>query len=155
MQTSQLSDLPHPDEHPHLTVTSYIAHPDKPDARLVQTPQTSDTSHPEEHPPTTSQVKQPSGSLSPDVNVKQPSHDPKEDENDERAVEREHRRRQYEESGGILVPPLVPDSPNMQAIGRSHLWGLWTDSVRLQRKIEFVRNAANFSLMETRVERFF
>ena len=53
------------------------------------------------------------------------------------------------------MPPLVPNDPNGQIADRSRLWGLWADSVQLQRKIEYVRDAAKYSIMETRVERSF
>ena len=145
--------LPQSGRSPSATIP--IAHPEKPDEQLFQTFQPLDMADPEEHPPLTfPQDSQPSRCLSHNVEVKQPSPGLEDDWGDV-AVAREQRRRRYEEGGGNHVPPLVENSPAMQAVGRSRLWGLWADSVRLQRNIEFVRNAAEFSLMETRVERFF
>ena len=138
------------------SVTIPIAHLEKPDEQLIQTPQPLDTADPEEHPPPSPpQDIQPPRSPSPNVEVKRPSPGLEDDQSSMAAVEWEQRRRKYEEGGGNYIPPLIANGPNMEVVGRSHLWGIWADSVRLQRKIEFVRDAAKFSLMETRVERFF
>ena len=89
----------------------------------------------------------------PDADVKQFDHAFEDDQQAE--VRRSQRKRICEEGGGRFMPPLVPSDPNWQIADRSRLWGLWADSVQLQRKIEYVRDAAKHSIMETRVERSF
>ena len=46
------------------------------------------------------------------------------------------------ENGNAQLPPLVPSSPEDRLLARSRLWGLWTDSVRLQRRLETLESAA-------------
>ena len=46
------------------------------------------------------------------------------------------------ENGNLQMPPLLASSREHQLLGRSRLWGLWTDSVRLQRRIETLESAA-------------
>ena len=49
----------------------------------------------------------------------------------------------YEEVHDRQMPPLIEASPNTRIAGRSRLWGLWTDSVRLQRRLEKLESSAH------------
>ena len=130
---------------------------EKPNERLPQTSvaaQQGDVAHPQEpQTPTHTQGSHLSWSPSPEVDVKQFYHDPEDNQQDR--VAQSQRRRIYEEHGDSHVPPLLAYDPDMQILGRSRLWGLWTDSVRLQRRIEFLRDVAKHSMIETRADRFF
>ena len=49
----------------------------------------------------------------------------------------------YEEVHDLQMPPLIQASPNTRIAERSRLWGLWTDSVRLQRRLEKLESAGH------------
>ena len=55
----------------------------------------------------------------------------------------------YEQVTELRVPPLIRDSPDLMILGRARLWGLWADSVHLQRKMEYLQRISRDCLMDT------
>ena len=58
-------------------------------------------------------------------------------------VKRSSTQPYFEEVHDLQIPPLIQASPNTRIAGRSRLWGLWTDSVRLQRRLEKLESSAH------------
>ena len=54
----------------------------------------------------------------------------------------------YEQFDGVQMPPLIQPSPRTRLAGRSRLWGIWTDSVRLQRRLEKLESVAHCCIEE-------
>lgn len=52
------------------------------------------------------------------------------------------------ENGSVQLPPLTEQSEESRLLARSRLWGLWADSVRLQRRLETLESAGQCCVEE-------
>ena len=85
----------------------------------------------------------------PEVDVKSFYHHP--EDHQEMASEE---IRLYEQVTELRVPPLIRRSANGTILGRSRLWNLWTDSVLLQSKLEYLQSVSRHCMMDPHEDRF-
>ena len=85
----------------------------------------------------------------PEVDVKSFYHHP--EDHQEMASEE---IRWYEQVTELRVPPLIRRSANGTILGRSRLWNLWTDSVLLQSKLEYLQSVSRHCMMDPHEDRF-
>ena len=52
------------------------------------------------------------------------------------------------ENGISQMPPLIERSPESRLMGRSRFWSIWTESIRLQRKLELLESAGQCCVEE-------